>query len=78
MFGYTLINKKRLEQLEEAEDRVSRLNSYKYWFTGWMNVFSVLDEFSQGNVGAARIGHLRREFAETMGTDEWGRKAEKK
>lgn len=73
MFGYTLVKKARLEELERAETVSNGLYHYYHWFSGWPHVHKLLGKFVQGEIWTGSVWNARHEFAEAMGTDDWGR-----
>lgn len=73
MFGWTIIRKERLKELEREEQIAQGLYFYYHWFSGWPNVHGLLEKFAHGKVFNSSVWSVRSDFAKTMGTDDWGK-----
>lgn len=71
MFGYTIISKKRLKDLETHELQILYVWQVHRWFAGWKDLDIIWDwVFSKRDFGG--ISGARSEYAKARGTDEYG------
>lgn len=78
MLGYTLVKKEYLKNLEHKEAKYDYIRQTKYWFSGFGPLMKVLDYYtSNPDDYQPTIGQIRSEYAQAMGTDDYGVKIKK-
>ncbi len=71
MFGWRLIRKEHLSDLEEYHQLASRFSEASRYFSGWRDL-DIIWEFISGRK-RRYIVDVRREYAQLRGTDEYGK-----
>lgn len=71
MFGWTLIRKSELKDLQKCQIQISTLVQVHRWFSGWRDLDIIWDYiFAETYFGS--IGSAREKYAKARGTDEYG------
>jgi hypothetical protein len=73
MFGFTIIRKDRLQELEKNSQIAQNLIQLHYWFSGFPEVCWLLNKFANGGVNHVTIDTIREEFDRSIHLDKWGR-----
>lgn len=71
MFGFTIISKRRLRELESGYNRWHHLASTRYWFSGFPALTKVLDFYASAGM-TYTLDRIRSDYAKAMGTDDYG------
>lgn len=77
MFGYTLIKKDRLKELESMASRFQTFSSYHYWFSGFPPIYELLNKFVRHDIHGGNIWEIRSQFGKIQGLDSWGQPLKK-
>lgn len=71
MFGFTIISKERLKDLEDCERCFGHMMQVHRWFSGWTDLDIIWDWIlSKRDFGG--ISGARQEYARARGTNEYG------
>jgi len=71
MFGFTIISKQRLAELERHQVKMQKFWQVHRWFSGWKDLDIIWDYLIQDtNFGG--IERARKDYAAARKTDEYG------
>jgi len=73
MFGFTIIRKDKLQELEKKAQIAQNLIQLHYWFSGFPEVYWLLNRFAIGGVNHVTVETIREDFARSIHLDKWGR-----
>lgn len=71
MFGYTIISKNRLAELEKSEMRIQTMHLVYRWFAGWRDL-DIIWNYVFG-LSPETINSTRERYAKARGTDVYGK-----
>jgi len=71
MFGFTVISKKRLKNLEYCKMKTQKFLLVHRWFAGWKDL-DIIWRYLTDDTNHGGIEQARKNYAEARRTDEYG------